>query len=286
MMKHSACIATALLLEALLTSSPAARESTRILWPERPERNQPEGRGKERERRGKRMVHHITTPTLRIYEAPQSEPPTPAVLLIPGGGYKRVVTSIHEPIAAWLQEQGIRPFMLVYRCPADRKAPDGPVQDVQRAIRMLRANARTWNIDPDRIGVLGSSAGGNLAVRASVSSGATTYTPTSEMDQLSAKPDFTLLLYPAWVGHRGTGGLSKWVHVRSDFGPTFITAARDDKHFGSAPPYGTALRAAGVPVEELYFDEGGHGFSLREPEAIASWPEAALAFLKEQEFLP
>lgn len=106
------------------------------------------------------------------------------------------------------------------------------------------------------------------------------------MDQLSAMPNFTVLLYPAWVGHRGTGEPSAWVSVRSDFGPTFITAARDDNHFGSSPPYEEALQAAGVPVKALYFDTGGHGFSLREPADIASWPEACLDFLRETGVLP
>jgi acetyl esterase/lipase len=206
-------------------------------------------------------------------------------LLVPGGGYKQLVTSIHMPIAGWLREQGVRPFLLAYRCPLDRKNPEAAEQDIQRAIRLLRANAKEWNIDPDRIGVLGSSAGGNLSVRASVNSERDTYPVRDTIDRLNAKPDFSILLYPAWVGNRGTGELSAWVHVRPDFGPTFITAARDDKHFGSAPPYGEALGAEGIPVKEVYFKQGGHAFGLREPAAVSTWPEECLAWLKEQNIL-
>lgn len=164
--------------------------------------------------------------------------------------------------------------------------PDGPNQDIQRAMRILRAKAEEWNINPDRIGVLGSSAGGNLAVRASVFSETDLYPPMDEADALSSKPDFTILLYPAWVGNRKTGGLSTWVTIRPDFGPTFISAARNDKHFGSSTPYEKFLREAGVPVQSLYFEEGGHAFGLREPEVISTWPEAAWAFLKKQKVLP
>jgi acetyl esterase/lipase len=133
---------------------------------------------------------------------------------------------------------------------------------------------------------IGSSAGGNLAVRASVSSNTPAYPPTEPVDHFSSKPDFTILMYPAWVGSRATGGLSSWVDILPDFGPTFITAARDDKHFGSSPPYEEALQSAGVPVTSVYFDEGGHGFSLRTPPAVSSWPEACLAWLKEIKVLP
>ncbi len=138
--------------------------------------------------------------------------------------------------------------MLVYRCPADRTDPKGPQQDIQRAMRLLRSNAKEWNIDPDRIGVIGSSAGGNLSVRASVFAEQDTYPPKDEVDQFHSKPDFSILLYPAWVGNRGTGGLSSWVKVTREIGPTFITAAKDDQHFRSSPPYEKALAAAGVPV--------------------------------------
>jgi acetyl esterase/lipase len=264
----------------------ANAENIHLLWPDTPGLNSSDGLGNEAQKRGKTMLTGVQTPHLRLYEAPVSPSPSPAVLLVPGGGYNQLVTSIHEPIAAWLQEQGIRPFLLAYRCPSDRKNPKGPEQDIQRAMRILRAHAQAWNIDPRRIGVLGSSAGGNLAVRASVSSRINTYPPTDATDRLDAMPDFSILLYPAWVGHRGTGGLSQWVEVRPEYGPTFITAARDDKHFGSSPPYGAALREAGVPVKELYFDQGGHGFTLREPPGISTWPEACLAFLKQMDMVP
>lgn len=257
-----------------------------LLWPEDPALNSPSGMGRTEEKRGKEVIQGVRTPYLQIFPAPLSSQPTPAILLVPGGAYKRVVSGIHDPIAEWCTEQGIRPFMLVYRCPVDRKSPDAPAQDIQRAIRLIRANAKEWNIDPNRVGVLGSSAGGNLAVRASVHANTNLYPQKDSADQLSSKPDFSILLYPAWVGNRETGGLSTWVEVRPDFGPTFITAARDDDHFGSSPPYEKALREAGVPVESLYFDQGGHAFSLREPEATATWPEAALKFLKENGILP
>lgn len=257
-----------------------------LLWPNDTSLNSPDGMGALVHKRGKDMIQGVRSPYLKVLAPPFGSEPTPAILHVPGGGYKRVVSGIHMPIADWFNEQGIRPFMLVYRCPVDRNSPEAALQDIQRAIRMIRANAKEWNIDPNRIGLIGSSAGGNLAVRASVFSTTDSYRPEDPMDALSAKPDFSILMYPAWVGSRSTGGLNSWVEVRSDFGPTFITAARDDQHFDSSPPYEKALQAAGVPVESLYFDEGGHGFTLREPEAIAAWPEACLDFLKRNRVLP
>lgn len=271
---------TALLVLAGLTW-PAHSYETLLLWPDDPALNSRDGMGTEVEKRGKLRMQGVKSPHLRLYPAPKSSQPTPAILHVPGGGYKTCVTGIHEPIAAWFAEQGIRPFMLVYRCPSDRKDPSGPQQDIQRTIRVLRSKAEAWNIDPNRIGVIGSSAGGNLSVRASVFADEDAYPPKDKIDELPSKPDFSILMYPAWVGHRGTGGLSSWVKVTNEFGPTFITAAKDDKHFGSSPPYEEALKAAGVPVKSLYFDTGGHGFSLREPKATSTWPEACLRWLKE-----
>jgi acetyl esterase/lipase len=266
--------------------SPLSGEQDLLLWPDDPALSSRDGMGREVHKRGKDMIMGVESPHLKVFPPPLSHEPTAAILHVPGGGYKRVVSGIHMPIADWFREQGIRPFMLVYRCPVDRSSPEPAMQDIQRAIRMLRANAREWNIDPDRIGVIGSSAGGNLAVRASVFSETNSYRAKDPMDRLSTKPDFSVLLYPAWVGSRSTGDLNDWVEVRSDFGPTFITAARDDKHFGSSPPYERALRSKRVPVEALFFEEGGHGFSLREPEETATWPEACLEFLRANRILP
>jgi acetyl esterase/lipase len=148
---------------------PAHSHETLLLWPEDPELNSADGMGTELEKRGKMRMQGVKSPHLRLYPAPKSSQPTPAILHVPGGGYKTCVTGIHEPIAAWFAEQGIRPFMLIYRCPAEKDAKE-PLQDIQRAIRILRAHAKKWNIDPDRIGVIGSSAGGNLSVRASPAS--------------------------------------------------------------------------------------------------------------------
>jgi acetyl esterase/lipase len=277
------------LFSALLLAISSFQElhahETLLLWPEDPELNSADGMGTELEKRGKMRMQGVKSPHLRLYPAPKSSQPNPAILHVPGGGYKTCVTGIHEPIAAWFAEQGIRPFMLIYRCPAEKDAKE-PLQDIQRAIRILRAHAKKWNIDPDRIGVIGSSAGGNLSVRASVFADQDTYPRKDEIDQFHSKPDFSILMYPAWVGSRTTGEVNSWVKVTGEFGPTFITAAKDDKHFGSSPPYEKALKAAGVPVEALYFETGGHGFSLREPEAISTWPEECLKWLKKNKILP
>lgn len=255
-------------------------EEIRLLWPNDSKLNDPDSMGREVEKRGKLRMQGVDTPHIRLFPAPTSDQPTPAIIHVPGGGYKTVVTGIHTPIADWFTEQGVRPFMLIYRCPADRNK-DGTLADIQRAIRMLRANAEQWNIDPDRIGVIGSSAGGHLSVRASTQFDYESYKPSDPMDRLSPKPNFAILLYPAFLASRRTGEINDWVEIPDGVPPTVLFAARDDKHFGSSPAYEKELKEAGATVESLYFESGGHGFSLREPEETSSWPEACEYWLRE-----
>ncbi|MGB0371541.1 MAG: alpha/beta hydrolase [Opitutales bacterium] len=248
-----------------------------LLWPGDPKLSAPDGLGIAHVTNRVR-IHDITTPHLITYPAPASKQPTAAVILVPGGGYARLVSSKHWPFADFLLEQGIRPFILHYRCPSNKKKI-GLLQDIQRAIRIVRSRAQEFNIDPDRLGLLGTSAGGHLSARANGSFATTSYEPRDQHDRVSAKPDFVCLLYPAYLKYEEK--LHSSIQVSRDLSPTLILTAKDDHdYFPNSPFYEDKLKELGVDVQSHYFEEGRHGFFLGSrgvellPELLTNWLKA------------
>lgn len=252
-------------------SSEVAAKETILLWPDDPKLNAPEGMGRV-EVTNKTRVSNVKTPHLRLYATVKSKHSTPAVILVPGGGYSRLVTSTHDASIKWFQEQGVRPFMLMYRCPKRKDV----LADIQRAIRMVRSRAKEWNIDPKRVGVLGSSAGGHLSVLASCSFDTKAYPHKDAIDKMSARPDFAILLYPAYLADKKTGKLKEDIKVPKHAPPTMIFAAKNDGFFKNSPAYEKALKEAGATVRSLYLDKGGHGFTMS-----PAWSGSCLKWLQE-----
>ena len=189
-----------------------------------------------------------------------------------------LVTTKMEPIAKWLNEQGVSAFILIYRTPKKRK---DAFEDMQRAVRIVRSRASEWNIDPKRIGVMGSSAGGHLAARVSTGFDIQTYQTVDEHDRVSCKPDFTVLLYPAYM-NKGKE-LSKDFTVSDELSPTQIITAKDDGFFPGSPIYANALKEAGASVRVHFFEKGGHGFSLRPKQyPLSTWPDLCLQWLRDE----
>ena len=223
----------------------------------------------------------VTKPTLRYFPAPATKKLGPAVILCPGGGYNYLVTTKMEPIAKWLNQHGVSAFILIYRTPKKRKEA---FEDIQRAVRIVRSRAAEWNIDPSRIGVMGSSAGGHLAARVSTGFDIQTYQAVDEHDDISCKPDFTVLLYPAYM-NKGKE-LSKDFTVSSKISPTLIVTAKDDGFFPGSPIYANALKEAGASIRVHFFEKGGHGFSLRPKEyPLSTWPDLCLHWFRDKKII-
>jgi len=172
--------------------------------------------------------------------------------------------------------------MLLYQVPKRRKAA---FQDIQRAVRIVRSRASEWNLDPKRIGVLGSSAGGHLAARVSTGFDIKAYQEVDEFDGASCKPDFTVLLYPAYM-NKGKA-LGKEFTVSNELSPTLIVSAKDDKgFFPGSPIYAEALKEAGASIRVHFFEKGGHGFSLRSKQyPLSTWPDLCLQWFRDMKII-
>ncbi|HEY9131207.1 MAG TPA: alpha/beta hydrolase [Dyella sp.] len=276
------------------------------LWP-----GQPPGEGHARgpERIGQSgtgvgAVSNVSRPRIEIYR-PQ-HPNGTAVLLIGGGGYFRIGIG-HEvmPTAQWLAAIGVTPVVLYYRLPADGWKPAAPFQDAQRAMRVLRAHASDYGIDAKRIGVLGFSAGGNLAGITATRFGDAFYTPVDTADGQSSRPDFAGLIYPVIsmrppydttrsfrelsVQSDAVQAYSVELHVTHDTPPTFLAQAQDDPiaNIGNSLVMFDALRKQSVPVEMHVFENGGHGWGLGTPGTlVAAWPRLFADWMRALGWLP
>jgi acetyl esterase/lipase len=221
----------------------------------------------------------ITEPSMTVYAAPNAKQPTPAVIICPGGGYAILAFDKEgTEVAAWLNSLGITGIVLKYRVPGNQ---DGAFQDVQRAIRLVRHRAPEWNIARDRVGVMGFSAGGHLGARLSTLGGPATYARIDEADDQPTRPDFAVLVYPAYLDQ----GVAKLVDAKTS--PTFLAQAEDDKSFiAGTRTYEAALAAAGVPQASFHVATGGHGHGLRSTKEVKAWPERCEAWLRAIGMLP
>ena len=256
-----------------------------------------------------RFVTGTAHPMMTVFRP--ARPNGAAMLVAPGGGYIRVVIDKEGyEVGRRLAAAGITTFVLRYRLPGDGWTPkaDAPLQDAQRAMRLIRAHAADYGVDPGRIGVLGFSAGGHLAGSLATGFDRKVYAPMDAADQVSAGPDFLGLGYavvdlspPLW--HRGSSeallGLGATPEMMAAYSPErqvsagappgFIFHAADDPDVpvGNSLAWFAALRAAGVPAELHVFEEGGHGFGiwLARGKPASAWPDLLLAWAERHGFL-
>lgn len=224
-------------------------------------------------------ITQVSNPILTIFEPNATKKNGASIIISPGGGYHILAANLEgDEIAKWLSDMGYTAFVLHYRVPDQRT---GALQDLQRAIRIVRANAKNWELDSNKIGVLGFSAGGNLSARASTNFNKETYPAMDSVDIVSSKPNFSLLIYPAYLDQGENRTLTEELHVTSETPPTFLFVTADDSHANSALVMTAALRDANVPVELHVMPYGGHGYGLRQGKAAAeTWPKLAEIWLK------
>ncbi len=239
---------------------------------------------------GERLIRlaNVTDPTITVYHAPGDKATGAAVLVCPGGGYHILALDLEgTEVADWLNGLGITAVVLKYRVPVREGVPrhERPLQDAQRAMRIVRSRAAEWSIDPLRVGVLGFSAGGHLAATLSNTTDRT-YERIGAADTLNSRPDFTVLVYPAYLTALEQGPeLAAEVTVTERTPPTLLVQAEDDNvPVENSLFYYLALKRAGVPAEMHLYATGGHGYGLRRVDSpVHTWPERAARWLEQWE---
>ncbi len=233
----------------------------------------------------------VTEPAMTVLRAPADKANGAAVLICPGGGYNILAWDLEgTEIAAWLNSLGVTAAVLKYRVPRrDKDVPHtAPLQDAQRALRVLRQHAADWNVDPKRVGVLGFSAGGHLTVMTGTHWDEQTYPKQDAADELSCRPDFLIPIYPAYLAdEKQPGPLSPLVRVTKETPPTFIAVTHDDalRALNAAQLY-IELKKANVPAELHIYTKGGHGYGLRPSDnPVSSWPQRCADWLRAQGWL-
>lgn len=280
----------AALLATAQTAKPTPTERI-ALWPGKA----PNGDG----------TFEASTKELEVFLPPADKANGAAIVLCPGGGYIRHVTDREGyPIAHWLNEHGIACIILEYRLPKLRHAV--PLLDANRAIRLTRANATKWKIDPQRIGILGFSAGGHVASTATTHFDAGNSNSTEPIEKQSSRPDFAWFVYPVvtmgefthtgskkeLLGENPPADLvrlySNELQVSAETPPVFIAHAIDDKPvpIENSRQFVTAMQKYQRPVELLELPTGGHGLNGCKGPLWEQWKAAALVWLAKQKIIP
>lgn len=229
-------------------------------------------------------IEKIRKPTLDVF--PADKPNGVGVLILPGGGFNYVVTDKEGSEAARILNRfGISAFVLRYRTKRDSQDPGWrrPLQDAQRSLKLLRAEARRWNLHENKIGLLGFSSGGQVAARLLTDNGEPAYTPVDAIDSTEHRPDFSMLIYPWKIYVSDTDSLLPEIKVTAGLPPTFIVHTHDD----SSSPLGSVLfyvglKKAGVDAELHVYENGGHGYGTRsKPDSnIGTWTDRMIDWLR------
>ena len=238
-------------------------------------------------------ITNVADPRLEFYEPEAAKKNGNAVVIVPGGGFG-ILASGHEgsDLALWFRDRGFVAAVLQHRCPTTKlpKPWEFPAQDTQRALSLVRSKAADLGIKPDRVGLFGFSAGGQVALIAATNADATLYPPGDETDKVSCRPDFLMLCYP-WkiVADNSLTELKPEIKIDAKTPPTFIAQANDDKASlaeGSTLAF-LALRKVNVPAELHIYSTGGHGFGLlaNATQAPGDWPGRLELWLKTRGLL-
>jgi acetyl esterase/lipase len=280
---------------ALAAAAPAFSQTTMPLWPGTPP-GPPNVKAGQQEHdttkptenliAGKRVarIGFVSKPTLAFYPAPVGKNTGATIVVFPGGGYQILAYDLEgTEVCDWLNGIGVNCALVKYRVPNAGPFPKctQDLADAQRAVRIVRQHASEWQLDPHRVGVLGFSAGGHLVAVLGAHAADTVYPAIDAADKLSARPDFTLLIYPGYLESEANHTIRPDVQPVALTPPSFLIQAEDDTvKVENALVYYEALKQAKVPAEMHLFANGGHGYGLRPTKLpITHWPDLAATWL-------
>ena len=236
---------------------------------------------------GRRIIKlgNVSRPEVHVYLPPKEKRTGASVVICPGGGFSILAWDLEgTEVAQWLNELGIAGIVLKYRVPT--RTHDirwkAPVQDAQRAISLTRHLADEWGLDPNRVGILGFSAGGHTAARAAIMT-SRQYEARDEIDEHPCLPNAAVLIYPAWLVNEDESALHDDLEVTDKTPPMFLVHAFDDRvSVLSSAMLFVGLKKAGVASEIHAFESGGHGYGLRpvEDQPVTNWPRLCHDWLK------
>lgn len=277
---------------ALLLASPLpAQQQTMLLWPNgNPERSSVVGPEIDPTTDANRIVSgkltirvtNVSKPSLAVYAPNSAKNSGAAALVFPGGAYIRLAYNIEgTEVCDWLNSIGMTCVLVKYRVPEVGHYPENveDLEDAQQAMRLTRAHASEWHIDPNRIGVIGFSAGAHLA--AVLSTHPDFQGKNIPASDIEARPNFQMIIYPGWTSG-SDGKVNPSVQPTPQIPPTFLLQAENDytAHVESSIAYFQALKDAKIPAELHLFTQGGHGFGLRPTDLpISHWPTLAETWL-------
>ena len=238
------------------------------------------------------MVTDVTKPTITVYRPAKDKVTGTAMLICPGGGYWNLYWELEgEEVAAWLNSIGVTGIILKYRVPRRPDEPKDeparrPLQDAQRAVSLVRSKAREWGID--RIGIVGFSAGGHLAIATATTFEKRTYEPIDDIDKISCRPDFAIPVYSGYLKAKDKDELAPGLRIPTGTPPVFLVHGGDD--IISSPEQSVvmylALKRAGVPAELHIYATATHDFGVRASNhPCSTWTDSCAHWLRHQGFL-
>lgn len=240
------------------------------------------------------LVTDVTRPSITVYSPPAERNTGTAMLICPGGGYHALFWELEgEEVAAWLNAQGMTGIILKYRVPRrtgdiQGEPPLGPLLDAQRAVSLVRSRAAEWGLDPQRIGMVGFSAGGHLALATATSFERRRYEPIDAVDETSCRPDFAVACYSGYLKAKDADTVAPGIQVPAGTPPVFFAHSTDDSISDAEHSVFAylALKRAGIPVELHIYATGEHDFGVRHNDKPpASWTGLCLKFLRTQGLL-